>query len=87
MTPVHVTPSQIAAVSGLTEKHVVRMLFRARGGTQFTRLWFGRQLRIIDDVDGPKVEFASLPDHIREAFVMLDQQELPLFPPHAQDNF
>jgi hypothetical protein len=82
MTPAHVTPSQIAAVSGLTKKHVVRMIGRARGcGPHVSSDWFGVRMRIIDEVDGPKVEFASLPDHIREAFVMLDQQELPLSPP------
>ena len=82
MTPSHVTPEQIAKVAGLSEKHVHRVLRRAKGaGPYVSQGWFGKRLRVVDRGCGPEVEFASLPDHVREAFVMLDQAELPLPPP------
>lgn len=82
MTPSHVTPDQIAEVAGLSEKHVRRMIARAQGaGPYVSQEWFGKRLRIVTGECGPEVEFATLPDHIREAFVMLDQEELPLPPP------
>lgn len=82
MTPSHVTPDQIANVAGLTEKHVRRMIARAQGaGPYVSREWFGKRMRVVIGESGPEVEFATLPDHIREALVMLDQPELPLPPP------
>ena len=82
MTPACVTPAEIARVAGLTEKHVRRMISRARGcGPYVPQEWFGALMRIEDGECGPRVVFATLPDHIREAFVMLDQPELPLPPP------
>lgn len=78
MTPHHVTITEIAKVSGLTRKHVRRMAYRATQG----RSWCGAEMRLTFPEDGDVlVEFHSLPEHIREAFVMLDQQELPLPPP------
>lgn len=79
MTPSRVTPAEIAQVVGCTEKHVRRMIGRSRGAEPETRsTWFGVTLRIEKGEHGPEVVFATLPDHIREAFVMLDQRELPL---------
>ncbi|MFV1530495.1 MULTISPECIES: hypothetical protein [unclassified Phaeobacter] len=79
MTPSRVTPAEIAEVVGCTEKHVRRMIGRSRGAEPETRdTWFGANLRIEKGEHGPEVVFATLPDHIREAFVMLDQRELPL---------
>ncbi|MCF6432639.1 hypothetical protein [Leisingera sp. MMG026] len=79
MTPSRVTPAEIAEIVGCTEKHVRRMIGRARGaGHHVSPEWFGRIMRIEDGEHGPEVVFATLPDHIREAFVMLDQPELPL---------
>lgn len=84
MTPCRVTPAEIAQVAGVTEKHVRRMMSRARGsGHHVSPEWFGRIMRIEKGEHGPEVVFATLPDHIREAFVMLDQQELPLTHPGA----
>jgi len=77
----HVTPDQIAAVTGFTEKHVRRVVSGMNGeGLYSDRDWFGIRLRLVETEAGQVVEFASLPDHIREAFVMLDQPELPLSP-------
>jgi len=82
MTPAFVAPDQIAEVAGLTKKHVRRMIARARGaGPYVSQDWFGKRMRVVAGERGPEVEFATLPDHIREAFVMLDQEELPLPPP------
>lgn len=78
MTPQHVTITEIAQVSGLTRKHVRRMITRAANG----RSWCGTDIHLTFPEDGDVlVDFHSLPEHIREAFVMLDQQELPL--PHG----
>ena len=82
MTPAHVTPDQIACIAGLTEKHVRRMIRRAEGcGPYVSRDWFGVRMQVCRTDDAVQVAFPSLPDHIREAFVMLDQKELPLTPP------
>ncbi|MEM7295671.1 MAG: hypothetical protein AAF330_03450 [Pseudomonadota bacterium] len=82
MTPTHVTPSEIARIAGITEKHVRRMIGRAvNPGLYDNPDWFGVRMNVIRDDGGPKVTFTSLPEQIREAFVMLDQQELPLPPP------
>ncbi len=79
MTPARVTPAEIARVSGLTEKHVRRMMGRVRGvGHWVDYKWFGTRPRIHDTDTGPEIEFATLPDHIREAFVLKDQPMLPL---------
>ena len=85
MTPAYVTPDQIAAMAGVTEKHVRRMISRARGaGPYLNPLWYGTRMRVSIGECGPEVAFATLPDHIREAFVMQDQEELPLPPPPEQ---
>ncbi len=85
MNPSRVTPDQIASAAGLTEKHVRRIIHRAEGAGPFVSpMWYGRRIDVIRDTDGPKVVFSTLPDHIREAFVMLDQQELSLPPPRVQ---
>gem|GEM_PF-2865636 len=85
MTPSCVTPAEIAQVVGCTEKHVRRMIGRSRGAEPQTRpTWFGVTLRVEQGKHGPEVVFATLPSHIREAFVMLDQPELPLPPPHRR---
>lgn len=82
MTPDHVTPSEIARVAGLTEKHVRRMIRRAEGaGPYISRDWFGTRMQVRRIDNGTLVAFPSLPDHIREAFIMIDQMELPLTPP------
>lgn len=87
MTPSYVTPDQIAALAGLTEKHVRRMISRAQGaGPYASRDWFGKHLHVVSGECGPKVAFPTLPDHIREAFVMRDQEELPL-PPMSTKYF
>jgi hypothetical protein len=71
-------------VAGLTEKHVRRMIRRAEGaGPYVSRDWFGARMQVCRTDDGALVAFPSLPDHIREAFVMLDQRELPLTPPQS----
>lgn len=87
MTPSRVTPAQIAQVSGLTEKHVRRMVGRAQGaGPHVSPCWFGERMRVRVVESGLEVEFASLPQHIREAFVLLDQPDLPLPPPRSRIN-
>jgi hypothetical protein len=87
MTPSYVTPDQIAQVAGVTEKHVRRMISRAQGGGPFGNpLWFGTRMRVSVGECGPEVEFATLPGHIREGFVMQDQEELPLPPPRNTLN-
>lgn len=76
-----VSPAEIAEVSKLTEKHVRRMIRRAEGcGPWVSPLWFGCRMEVLRTAAGLKVRLASLPPHIREAFVMLDQLELPLCP-------
>lgn len=81
MTSAFVTPDQIARASGLSEKHVRRMIARARGaGPHVSPEWFGKRLHVVTGECGPEVAFATLPDHIREALVMRDQEELPLPP-------
>lgn len=75
-----VTPAEIAALAHITEKHVRRVI------RQFSRplisggrvAWHGANLRVRD---GLMVEFASLPDDIRDAaLVARDQLDLPLPP-------
>ncbi len=84
MTPSYVSPDQIAQVAGLSEKHVRRMVARARGaGPYVSPEWFGKRLRVVTGDCGPEIEFATLPKHIREAFMLLDQLELPLTPPQT----
>jgi hypothetical protein len=78
MSTRQVTLAEVADISGLTRKHVRRMATRAQEG----RSWCGADMRLTFPEDGDVlVEFPTLPDHIREAFVMLDQLELPLPPP------
>jgi len=78
MTVRQVTIAEVAAVAGLTRKHVRRMAYRATLG----RSWCGADMRLIFVKGGEVlVEMPTLPDHIREAFVMLDQADLPLPPP------
>ncbi|MGH1330752.1 MAG: hypothetical protein ACRBBK_07720 [Paracoccaceae bacterium] len=75
MSAHHVTITEIAKVSGLTRKHVRRMAYRATLG----RSWCGADMRLTTPAKGEwSVEFTTLPDHIREAFVMVGQEELPL---------
>ena len=70
-----VTISEVAKVSGLTRKHVRRMAYRATQGQS----WCGADLILNIPVKGEwLIKFTTLPSHIREAFVMLDQAELPL---------
>lgn len=84
MTPCQVTTTEIATISGLTRKHVRRMATRAQDG----RSWCGADMRLTFPEDGDVlVEFSTLPDHIREAFVMMDQPELPLPPPLERIKF
>lgn len=73
-----VSVEEIARASGLTEKHVRRQFARARGAGPWVRqTWCGAHLRLTDD----GAEFSSLPEHIREALVLADQEQLPLPPP------
>ena len=75
-----VTPAQIAELARITEKHVRRVIreFHTRGWYPPRKAWRGVALRIHD---GMQVEFASLPDDIRDAaLVARDQMPLP-FPP------
>lgn len=85
MTPAYVRPEQIAAVANLSEKHVRRVIMRAQGaGPYVSTDWFGNRLVVRTGEHGPEVAFSSLPNHIREAFIMLDQPELPLPPPELE---
>lgn len=78
-----VTITEIAVVAGLTYKHVRRMAYRATQG----RSWCGADMRLITPAKGEwSVEFVTLPEHIREAFVMLDQNELPFAGDHLSTN-
>lgn len=75
MSPLLVTLTEVAQVTGLTRKHVRRMAFRATQG----RAWLGADMRLTIPANGEwLVDFSTLPDHIREAFVLLDQAALPL---------
>ena len=86
--PHQVTPAQIADVAGLTEKHVRRMISRAKGaGPYVSPDWYGVRMDVTRTDGGPIVMLSSLPAQIREAFVMLDQQELPLTPPMTNVKF
>ena len=83
MIPGCVSAAEIARAAGLTERHVRSRIARAEGcGLCASRLWHGKLLDVRRAPDGGVlVAFASLPDHIREAFVMLDQYELPFSTP------
>jgi hypothetical protein len=71
----YVTITKISEVAGVSRKHVRRQVTRAQAG----RAWCGADLRLIVPSKGEfSVEFSTLPEHIREAFVMLDQVALPL---------
>jgi hypothetical protein len=81
----YVTADQIAEVSGLTTKHVRRMMGRANGAGPFVRPnWFGVRMKLVVGECGLEAEFATLPEHIQQAFreaeCMRDQLELPLPP-------
>jgi hypothetical protein len=77
MSARQVTLAEVAEVSGLTRKHIRRMATRAQEG----RTWCGAEMRLTAPSKGElSIEFTTLPDHIREAFVMLDREELPLPP-------
>lgn len=66
-----VTPSQIAAAAQVTEKHVRRMISRAQGSGPYVPTdWFGVRMRVVVDDGALLVEFASLPDHIRDAVLV-----------------
>lgn len=80
-----VTPAEIAALAGITEKHVRRVIreFQTRGWLPPRDTWRGAELRIHD---GLMVEFSSLPADIRDAaLVARDQMALP-FPPLIVDR-
>lgn len=82
MTPREVTFAEVAKVSGLTRKHVRRMATRIQEG----RAWCGVETCLTAPAKGePKFLFSTLPEHIREAFVMLDQEELPFPKPHEPE--
>lgn len=75
-----VTPAQIAGLAGITEKHVRRVIreFQTRGCHSPRKAWRGAALRIHDAM---QIEFASLPDDIRDAaLVARGQMHLPLPP-------
>lgn len=81
-----VTPAQIASLARITEKHVRRVIRQFSAGPYHRRkAWRGVALRIHD---GLMVEFASLPDDIRDAaLVARDQLPLPFPPPHRNTIF
>lgn len=71
----YVTIAQVAEVAGVSRKHVRRQVTRAQAG----RAWCGAEMRALLPPGGEVlVEFPTLPEHIREAFVVLDQIELPI---------
>jgi len=71
----YVTITKVAKVAGVSRKHVRRQVTRAQAG----RAWCGAEMRVAFPADGEVlVEFPTLPEHIREALVMLDQAELRL---------
>ncbi|MEM6727839.1 MAG: hypothetical protein AAF618_05005 [Pseudomonadota bacterium] len=73
------TVEEIAHVAGLTEAWVRQKLVEASiAGPGY--VWRKAELRAVCQDGELLAEFASLPEPIREAFVMLDQQELPLPP-------
>ena len=78
MTHVHVRPADVAKIGGVTEKHVRRMINRAKGAEpEKCPFWFGTKLQS-EQVDGNlMVVFATLPQHIREALLLKDQLEIP----------
>ncbi len=79
MPPYTVTPAQIARAMSCTAKNVRRMVGRSNGSEADVRgTWFGCKLRATRCGRDIQIEFASLPQHVREAFVEQDQTELPL---------
>lgn len=70
----YVTITKVAEVAGVSRKHVRRQVTRAQAG----RAWCGADLRLVIPSKGEcLVELSTLPEHIREAFVMIDQVALP----------
>lgn len=79
MAPYTVTPAQIARALGCTPKNVRRMVGRSNGAEADVRgTWFGCKLRATRRGRDIQIEFETLPQHVREAFVMVDQLDLPL---------
>jgi hypothetical protein len=70
-----VTIDEVAQMGKVSRKHVRRQVTRAQAG----RAWMGAEMRAVIPKGGDVlIEFGTLPDHIREAFVMLDQVALQL---------
>lgn len=79
MIPEYVTPGEIAAATGLTRKHVVRMLGRCAGAGPFVpRAWYGARVQVDRTGDGLRARFDSLPAQIQAQFPDPDQLPLPL---------
>ncbi|MFS4437869.1 hypothetical protein ACMA5I_06625 [Paracoccaceae bacterium GXU_MW_L88] len=84
MTPRHVSPEDIAEVAGLTLPYVRRVVseFKSRSRTA----WHGAKLHIEGEPGAYRIAFRDLPEHVREAFTLLDQQNLPFTPPLEHNN-
>lgn len=80
MTGPLVSPSELAALARISEKHMRRVIRQFSAGPYAGReVWRGACLRIHP---GPLVEFSSLPVELRDAaLVARDQMLLPLPPP------
>lgn len=71
----YVSINQVAELGKVSRKHVRRQVTRAQTG----RAWCGAEMRAVMPSGGDVlIEFGTLPEHIREAFIMLDQVALPL---------
>lgn len=78
------TVDQIASAAGIQPERVKRVIreFSSPTWADCPRpAWHGATLVIDHSTGGPFVQFASLPDHIREAVVLRDQRQLPLAEP------
>lgn len=71
----YVSIDEVAELGKVSRKHVRRQVTRAQAG----RAWMGAEMRAVIPKGGDVlIEFGTLPEHIREAFVMLDQAALQL---------
>jgi predicted DNA-binding protein (UPF0251 family) len=71
----YVSIDTVAELGQVSRKHVRRQVTRAQAG----RAWCGAEMRAVIPSGGDVlIEFGTLPEHIREAFVMLDQADLPI---------
>lgn len=80
--------SEIARLGGITEDHVKKVIRECRAEDtpeQRKAGWHGMWPVIRETEAGFEVALPSLPTHIREAFVMRDQPELPP-PPRNKKN-